>query len=92
MAPSKSKNPGKSAKYYAANPAAAKKKKAYDTAYHATPARKKYRSDLGKARRKAGVAGKGGADMSHTRGGGYTREAPKSNRGRQGANGRSTKR
>lgn len=92
VAPRKSSSPKKSARYYAANPEAAKKKKAYDTKYHSTPARKKYRAELDKARRKAGVNGKGGKDMSHRKGGGFTREAPSKNRARNGSAGRSTKR
>jgi len=81
----------KSAKYYASNPKARAKKKRYDTAYHSTPSRRKYRSELGKARRKRGIYGKGGGDLSHTKSGSLVRESPSKNRARQGANGRSTK-
>ena len=48
------------------SPAAKKHKKEYDTKYESTPARKKYRRDLERERRKRGVDGKGGKDMSHT--------------------------
>jgi hypothetical protein len=72
----------KSAKYYAANPEARAKKAKYDTAYHSTPARKKYRKKLAQERRDRGVMGKGGKDVSHTSGGGTTMESPKKNRGR----------
>ena len=36
----------KSTAYYRANPEAKAKKDAYNTKYHATPERKKYRADL----------------------------------------------
>ena len=42
----------KSAKYYAANPKARAKKASYDTKYHGTSERKKYRADLNKKNRK----------------------------------------
>jgi hypothetical protein len=77
----------KSTAYYRANPDAKAKKDAYNTKYHATPARKKYRADLDKnrtARKKAGqvVAGK---DVSHTAGGGTTLEDSSKNRARNRA-------
>lgn len=71
----------KSAEYYAANPEARARKAKYDTAYHSTPARKKYRKKLARERRARGVMGKGGKDVSHTRGG-TTMESPKKNRAR----------
>ena len=58
-------------------------KKKYDTKYHATPERKKYRVDLKRERRQRGVYGKGGKDMSHTKDGKLTPEDPSSNRARQ---------
>ena len=82
MAPRKSKNPGKSARYYAKNPEAKAKKKAYDTAYHKSAKRKKYRAALQKERVRRGIAGKGGKDVSHKKGGGYTLESPSKNRAR----------
>lgn len=48
------------------SPSAKKHKKEYDTKYESTPARKKYRRELEAERRKRGVDGKGGKDMSHT--------------------------
>lgn len=81
----------KSAKYYASNPEARRKKKAYDTKYHSTSKRRKYRSDLAKARRKRGIMGKGGGDLSHTKSGRLVRESASKNRARNGSNGRSTK-
>ena len=78
----------KTAKYYRDNPEARKKKAEYDTAYHSTPSRKKYRRKLAKARRKAGVMGKGGKDMSHTKSGKLVREDASANRARNGAGGK----
>ena len=91
MAKKKVKVKSKSAKYYAANPKAKAKKAKYDTEYHSTPKRKKYRAKLAKARRKKGIMGKGGKDVSHKKGGGTTLESPSKNRARQGSNGKSSK-
>ena len=78
----------KTAQYYRNNPEARAKNAEYDTSYHSTPSRKKYRRKLAKARRKAGVMGKGGKDMSHTKSGKLVREDASANRARQGAGGR----
>jgi hypothetical protein len=82
VAPRKSAKPKKSAQYYAKNPKARAKKKAYDTAYHKSAKRKKYRADLQRERVKRGIAGKGGKDVSHKKGGGYTTENASKNRAR----------
>jgi len=56
----------KSAKYYAENPEAREKKKQYDTAYHSTTERKRYRAFLNRKNRKAGTYGNGdGKDYDH---------------------------
>ena len=81
----------RSARYYASNPKARAKKKAYDTKYHKSPSRRKYRSELNAARRKRKIYGKGGGDMSHTKKGTLVRESASKNRARNGANGKSTK-
>ena len=81
----------RTAQYYASNPKARAKKKKYDTKYHSSAERKKYRAELNAARKKRGIAGKGGGDLSHTRSGKLVRESASKNRARQGANGRSTK-
>ena len=47
----------RTAKYYQKNPEARKKKKEYDTKYHSTESRKKYRSLLQKINRKKGTHG-----------------------------------
>lgn len=56
----------KSAEFYAKNPEAKAKKKAYDTEYHSTEERKKYRAFLNKKNRDAGTYGNGdGKDYDH---------------------------
>lgn len=91
MAPRKAKNPGKSARYYAANPEARERKNAAQRKRNKTAANRKYRSELNAERRRRGVYGKAGDDMSHTKSGKLVPESPKKNRARNGANGRSTK-
>lgn len=56
----------KSAKYYAENPEAREKKKQYDTEYHSTTERKRYRAFLNRKNRNAGTYGNGdGKDYDH---------------------------
>lgn len=58
-----------SAKYYQENPEARKKKAQYDTKYHSTPSRRKYRAELNQKNRDAGTYGNGdGQDYDHTEG------------------------
>ena len=66
----------------AKTPAAIEHKRKYETQYESTPARKKYRRELERERRKRGVAGKGGKDMSHTKEGTIVPEDPHTNRAR----------
>jgi len=82
MAPRKVAKPKATSTYYRKNPKARKVKKDYDTKYHKTKKRKKYRADLNAERRRRGIAGKGGKDVSHKKGGGYTLESPSKNRAR----------
>ena len=56
------------------------KKKAYDTAYHATPERRKYRAKLNKANRVN--PNKKGYDKSHTKSGKLVNEKQSKNRAR----------
>ncbi len=85
--------PGKTAKYYKNHPEALAKKKAYDTKYHATPERIRYRSKLNSINRKLGTYGNGdGLDVSHTDSKDvYILEKQTSNRKRQGAGKKPTK-
>ncbi len=82
MAPRKVAKPKATAAYYRKNPKARAKKKAYDTKYHKSAKRRKYRADLQKERRRRGIVGKGGKDVSHKKGGVYTLESPSKNRAR----------
>jgi hypothetical protein len=74
----------KSAKYFQSNPKAKAKKDAYNTEYHKSESRKKYRASLNKANKKAGTYGnKDGKDMSHGKGG-LKKESQSRNRARNG--------
>ena len=66
----------------AKTPKAVAHKRKYETEYESSPARKKYRRELERERRKRGVAGKGGKDMSHTKTGKVVPEDPHTNRAR----------
>jgi hypothetical protein len=81
-----------SAKYFQTHPEARKKKNEYNTEYHATPERKKYRAGLNKANKDAGTyANKDGKDKSHTKAGRLVSEKQSSNRARNGKDGKSSK-
>lgn len=69
-----------------------KKKLEYDKKYQASEKRKKYRAELNKANRENGTYGNGdGLDMSHTKSGKMVKEKMGKNRGRNGQNGKSSK-
>jgi len=91
VAPRRVANPGPSARYYRRNPSARRVKAKKDTEVNARPSQQAKRRELAKARRERGMMGKGGKDLSHTKSGRMVRESVKKNRGRQGANGKSTK-
>jgi hypothetical protein len=76
------KNPRRTARYYRDNPEARAVKAAYDKKYNARPEEKKDRAEHNAARRKRGVYGKGGNDMSRTKSGGFVSENPSTNRAR----------
>ena len=80
----------RSAIFYRKNKASRDKKKAYDTVYESTPERRKYRSKLSVIRHKRKLRGNP-KDLSHTKSGKLVLESQSVNRGRQGANGKSTK-
>ena len=81
-----------SAKYFQSNPEARKKKNEYNTEYHSSDERKKYRAGLNKANKDAGTYGnKDGKDKSHTKLGKLVSEKQSSNRARNGKNGKSSK-
>ena len=77
MAPRKTKSPGKTTRYYRANPEAYKKKLANDTKENKSSKDRKYRRELAIKRREAGLMGKGGKDMCHKKGGKVVLVTPK---------------
>jgi hypothetical protein len=82
MASPRVKSPRASARYYAKNPKARAKKALTDKKVNARPAQKRKRAELAKARRKRGIMGKGGKDLSHTKSGKLVQENPSANRAR----------
>ena len=86
MAPRRAKNPGKTSRYYQS----AKGRKSYlkqkrkQKKINSTAAKKRYRRILSRRRRKLGIMGRGGKDVSHKKGR-LTLEIPKRNRARGGA-------
>jgi hypothetical protein len=81
----------KTSRYYAANPKAAEKRREYQRELNATHEQKKYRAEHTKERRSRDIDGKGGMDVSKKKNGKFVLESPSINRGRNGANGKSTK-
>lgn len=82
----------KSAKYFAANPEARKKKNEYQAKYNKSEAQKNRRVELNKDNRNRGTYGnKDGKDVSHTKKGKTVLEKQSKNRARNGKNGKSTK-
>lgn len=88
MAPKRTSNPGKTAKYYRKNPKAYAQKLRYDTKSNKDPKDEAYRRRLARKRRSMKIMGKGGPDLSHTKSGRLVKENPKLNRARNGAGGR----
>lgn len=85
----KSTGKSKSAKYFAKNKAARDKKNAYNSEYHSSTKRKKYRAKLNKANRDK-PNGKG-QDKSHTKAGKLVNEKRSTNRARNGRGGKAKK-
>ena len=77
-----------STEYYRKNPEAAARKVAYQKKVNALPKEKKRRAELNRERRRRGIDGKGGPDISHTASGKTVLEDPHTNRGRLGAGGK----
>lgn len=73
--------PGRTAKYYAANPEAKKKHNDYQKEYNKSPDQVKKRVELNAVNRKRGTYGNGdGLDASHTKNG-IVMKSASSNRG-----------
>lgn len=73
----------KTAKFYASNPEAKKKKAAYDIKYNSSPERKEYKRELSRVNR-ATDGWNDGKDASHKKGGGTVKESSSINRARNG--------
>ena len=86
MAPRRAKNPGKTSRYYQSAKGAKsyKKQKRKQKKINSTAAKRAYRRLLSRKRRKLGIMGRGGKDVSHKKGR-LTLEIPKKNRARGGA-------
>jgi hypothetical protein len=90
----KNRKAGKHPSYLKLNwsPSSIARKRAYDKKYASTDKQKKYRAELNKANRKAGTYGNGdNKDVSHKKDGSMVMEHQSVNRGRNGRNGKSTK-
>jgi|SRR5690606_4937963 len=88
----KSTGKSESAKYFAANPEARKKKNAYNKKYHSSKERKTYRASLNRANRNDPKNKVGdGLDKSHTKSGKLVNESQSKNRARNGKGKRSSK-
>ena len=72
------------AAYYRSNPEARAKRQRAQAAINRRPSERKRRAELNRERRKRGIAGKGGPDVSHTEGGKTVLEDPSTNRARNG--------
>ena len=81
----------KTSKYYEENPEAAEKRRRYQRKLNKTEKQKKYRAEHTKERRRRGIDGKGGKDVSKKKNGKFVLEHPYKNRARNGADGRSSK-
>lgn len=77
----------RSARYFATHPESRRRKNEYNTEYHSTVERKRYRAELNRENR----AHHDGKDSSHTKDGRIVRESRSVNRARNGKNGRSSR-
>ena len=76
------------AKYFASNPAARKRRQKAQAKINRRPEEKKKRRESARNRRKRGIMGKGGKDVSHRTDGSTFLESPSKNRARNGAGGK----
>lgn len=74
---------GKTARYYKTHPKARRVKAKYDTEYHSSDERKKYRAKLNRERRRRRLKGSD-KDLSHTSDGKLVLESKSKNRARNG--------
>ena len=83
MGPKPSPNPGRTAKFYRKNAASRRKHVADEVQRNKSPAKRKYRRNLMRIRKKVKPGPQ--QDISHKPGGGTTVESRKTNRARGGA-------
>ena len=86
MAPKRARKPGKTSRYYQSKKGRKSylKQKRKQKKINSTAAKRQYRRLLARKRRKLGIMGKGGKDVSH-KGKRLSLEIPKRNRARGGA-------
>lgn len=70
--------------YYKSHPEARAKRQRAQAEINRRPEERKRRAELSRERRKRGIAGKGGPDVSHTSSGRTVLEDPATNRARNG--------
>ena len=75
---------------YKKNPKLKAKKNSYQRKYNKKPGVKQKSEERWSERRRRGIGGKGGKDLSHTKSGGLVMESRRRNRSRNGKNGKST--
>lgn len=84
LTPSALRQDGPSTAYYRSHPEARRKKVRTQAEINKRPEERKRRAALNRERRKRGIAGKGGPDISHTSSGKTVLESPSTNRARNG--------
>lgn len=91
LTPATVRGDGPSTEYYRSHPEAAAKKVRHQAEINKRPGEKDRRVELNRERRRRGIYGKGGPDVSHTSSGDTVLEAPSKNRARNGEGGRRLK-
>lgn len=91
LTPATVRGDGPSTEYYRSHPEAAAKKVRHQAEINKRPGEKARRVELNRERRRRGIYGKGGPDVSHTSSGDTILEAPSKNRARNGEGGRRLK-
>lgn len=74
----------RTAAYYRTHPEARAKRQRAQAEINRRPSERKRRAELNKERRRRGIDGQGGPDISHTEGGKTVLEDPSTNRARNG--------
>lgn len=74
----------RTATYYRTHPEARAKRQRAQAEINRRPSERKRRAELNKERRRRGIDGKGGPDVSHTEAGKTVLEEPSTNRARNG--------